>query len=220
MKHTECKDCELSNGDCGYHFKMDGKTNYDIASLSACDKYGNCEFFKSKAKPQGDLINREDLKKALHKFFDGKVIDEPTYILRDVFCYIDGAPAVDTTEQEEAAYNEGYAHGLETKIPQGGQVVPDMLQGWKYEERPQGDIFPMKIVAGKCPIEAGENCPLRPQGEWINESISFGCGDAECSKCHKKAEMIVKDNGWGYDYFSYNFCPNCGAKMQNGGAEV
>lgn len=65
MKHTECKDCEFSNGDCGYHFKMDGKTNFDIASLSACDKYGNCEFFKAKTKPQGDLISREALKKAL-----------------------------------------------------------------------------------------------------------------------------------------------------------
>lgn len=43
---------------------------------------------------QGDLINREDLKKALHNFFDGKVIDEPAYILRDVFCYIEGAPSV------------------------------------------------------------------------------------------------------------------------------
>lgn len=45
MKHTECKDCKLSNGDCGHHFKMDGVTNFDIASLSACDNYGNCEFF-------------------------------------------------------------------------------------------------------------------------------------------------------------------------------
>lgn len=41
-----------------------------------------------------DLISREELKKALHNFFDGKVIDESAYILRDVFCYIDGAPAV------------------------------------------------------------------------------------------------------------------------------
>ena len=40
------------------------------------------------------LIDAEALKKALHNFFDGKVIDEPTYILRDVFCCIDNAPAV------------------------------------------------------------------------------------------------------------------------------
>lgn len=57
MKHTECKDCELNNGDCGYHFVMDGVTNYDIASLSACDQYGNCEFFKSKAKPKLDYLS-------------------------------------------------------------------------------------------------------------------------------------------------------------------
>ena len=29
------------------------------------------------------------------------------------------------------------------------------------------NAFPMEIVAGKCPIEAGGNCPLRPQGEWV-----------------------------------------------------
>ena len=42
----------------------------------------------------GDLISREALKKALHNFFDGKVIDEPAYILRDVLCHIDSAPTV------------------------------------------------------------------------------------------------------------------------------
>lgn len=45
-----------------------------------------------------DLISREALKKALHNFFDGKVIDEPAYILRDVFCHIDGAPTVELDE--------------------------------------------------------------------------------------------------------------------------
>ena len=44
-----------------------------------------------------DLISREALKKALHNFFDGKIIDEPAYILRDVFCYIDNAPTVEPT---------------------------------------------------------------------------------------------------------------------------
>ena len=62
MKDTECKDCELSNSDCGHHFEMDGVTNYDIASLCACDRYGNCEFFKPKAdtkEKKDDLISRE-----------------------------------------------------------------------------------------------------------------------------------------------------------------
>lgn len=47
-----------------------------------------------------DLISRSELKKALHNFFDGKVIDEPTYILRDVFCHIDNAPTVELTEEQ------------------------------------------------------------------------------------------------------------------------
>jgi len=46
---------------------------------------------------KGDLISREALKKALHNFFEGKIIDEPTYILRDVFCHIDNAPTVEPT---------------------------------------------------------------------------------------------------------------------------
>ena len=71
MKHTECKDCELNNSDCGYHFKMDGVTNYDIVSLSACDKYGNCMFFKPKVNPKDYLISREALKE--HKFLTPQV---------------------------------------------------------------------------------------------------------------------------------------------------
>lgn len=64
MKHTECEDCKLRNGDCGHHFKMNGKTNYDIPSLSSCDRYGNCEFFQQKEKPKGDLVSRKALKEA------------------------------------------------------------------------------------------------------------------------------------------------------------
>lgn len=41
------------------------------------------------------LIDADKLKKTLHNFFDGKVIYEPAYILRDVFCYIDNAPTVE-----------------------------------------------------------------------------------------------------------------------------
>lgn len=45
---TECEYCKFKEGDCGYHHKSNGITNYDIASLSACDQYGNCMFFKRK----------------------------------------------------------------------------------------------------------------------------------------------------------------------------
>ena len=40
------------------------------------------------------LIDADALEVELHNFFDGKIIDEPAYILRDVFCYIDGAPTI------------------------------------------------------------------------------------------------------------------------------
>jgi len=72
----------------------------------------------------GDL---DALKEALHNFFDGKVIDEPAYILRDVFCYIDGAPTVEAfTEDDKAlAYCEGYVRGSHEAYirPQGEWVV-------------------------------------------------------------------------------------------------
>lgn len=50
MKHTKCKECELREGDCGHHFKMDGITDYDIPSQSACDQYDNCMFFQADLK--------------------------------------------------------------------------------------------------------------------------------------------------------------------------
>lgn len=101
MKHTECKDCELHNGDCGNHFEMDGTTNFDIASLSACDKYGNCMFFKLKANPSGDLISREDLKKHAQKLLVGESIN--TYFGINLYKMfeeiIDNAPTVEETEK-------------------------------------------------------------------------------------------------------------------------
>ena len=63
-------------------------------------------------KPRGDLISRDALKKAIHNFFDGKVIDEPAYILRDVFCYIDGAPTVEVRPQGEHEFIEILAQDM------------------------------------------------------------------------------------------------------------
>ena len=90
MKHTECKDCELSSGDCGYHFKMDGTTNYDIASLSACDKYGNCEFFKAKAKPESKHISREDIQQAINSGYNQAIKDITKYVQDEKKYYTDG----------------------------------------------------------------------------------------------------------------------------------
>lgn len=166
MKHTECKDCELSSGDCGYHFKIDGKVNYDIVALTACDKYGNCEFFKPKAKPQGDTISRSALKEKLNS----RVFPQDyatTLLLGTLNDIIDNVPAVDT------------------------YTIEDM-----QEVRENSLILGAKLAQ-------------RPEGEWIiSEYVDTRRGFiTKCSFC--KTDTI----GGG------NFCPNCGAKMQKGGAD-
>ena len=65
----------------------------------------------------------------------------------EVIMTIDNAPTVAVSCKDCDGYEAGYSAGL------------------KDTERPQGDIFPMDIVAGKCPIEVGGNCPLKSQGE-------------------------------------------------------
>lgn len=95
MKHTKCEDCKLRKGDCGYHAKKDnGQTNNNIASLSACDQYGNCMFFKPKEKLQGDLISREELKQ--HKF-----------LIPDIQ-FVGGRNNGKTIERITLAYNKGW----------------------------------------------------------------------------------------------------------------
>lgn len=73
-------------------------------------------------------------------------------------------------------------------------------------EDPQGDIFPMEIVAGKCPIEVGGNCPLKTQGEWKTGYTAKQKKVAVCNLCN-----CISFQG------KTNFCHNCGAKMQKGG---
>lgn len=81
-----------------------------------------------------DLISRSKLIKNILELPD----DTPTFFYsrcllerQKVLDLIDNAPAVDTTEQEEFAYNEGYAHGLETKRPQGEITNDDIQQAIK-----------------------------------------------------------------------------------------
>lgn len=132
MKHTECEECKLREGDCGHHFKMDwnGETNYDIPSLTACDRYGNCEFFKPKEKPQGDLISREELKK--HKF------TTPQYI------QLAGRRNGKTIKRITLAYQKGWNDSIDAIYDNAPTVTPDMAQVLAYEsgkanaERPTG----------------------------------------------------------------------------------
>jgi hypothetical protein len=52
----------------------------------------------------------------------------------------------------------------------------------------------MEIIAGKCPIEAGGNCPLRPQGKWIDYDNTF----YKCPEC---------------GYLLEKCCPQCQTKV-------
>ena len=117
MKHTECEDCKLRNGDCGYHFKMDGKTNYDIPSLTACDRYGNCEFFRQKEQPTGDLISREALKNSIG--LGG------LQLRMDILDLIDNAPTVEARPKGEwiFAYDDKADNSFVYKCSECGREV-------------------------------------------------------------------------------------------------
>lgn len=99
-----------------------------------------------------DLISREALKKAFaflmwkeHNPYETvKVCD----IVNQTLDFFDNAPTVVDCKNCDG-YEAGYSAGM------------------CDAEIPKDEIFPMKIVAGKCPIDANGDCPLRPQGEWI-----------------------------------------------------
>ena len=120
----------------------------------------------------GDL---DALKNTLHNFFDGKVIDEPAYILRDVFCLIDGAPelgyedgilSVENTTRRaielEEAYNNGWSEGFsegENERPQGEWIIhKDFYENCKYGCNRCGNLN--NILSNFCP-----NCGADMRGD-------------------------------------------------------
>ena len=78
----------------------------------------------------------------------------------------------------------------------------------KYREERDADAYETGFLQGHIEgyLKAEKNY-ARPQGEWIYTDNRWGLGDWECNKCHK------------YSNKDTNFCPNCGAEMQKGGAE-
>lgn len=122
MKHTKCEDCKLRKGDCGYHAKKDnGQTNNNIASLSACDQYGNCMFFKPKEKLQGDLISREELKQ--HKF-----------LIPDIQ-FVGGRNNGKTIERITLAYNKGWNAAIDAIYENAPAVPNEYMRGYEAAER-------------------------------------------------------------------------------------
>ena len=79
-----------------------------------------------------DLISRSELKKAIYKLYDETLDGIVKFGIEKAYEIIDNAPTIE--------------------IPNyGGQIVPDVLQCWKYEERPQGEWGKWVISEIRCP---------------------------------------------------------------------
>lgn len=62
-------------------------------------------------------------------------------------------------------------------------------------------------------IKALEQEPRK--GHWIDKQHLFDSCSAECSFCHKRSDGYIHDNGFSLECKYYDYCPNCGAKMEN-----
>lgn len=135
-----------------------------------------------------DLISRSELKKALHNFFDGKVVDEPTYILRDVFYYIDNAPTVETNilflcDHKKCGENFNCFECNHTSDIRHA-INFDLME------------FPRSVFVERA----------RPQDRWGKWSVS----EIQCPNC---LEYFQTDC---YSTEELNKCPICNAKMRGG----
>ena len=92
---------------------------------------------------------------------------------------------------EEIKIDEKWARGLKYSlkiIDNAPTVTPDKIQAIMSD-----------YLVYRCE-------PQRPQGEWIyNKEMSITCSLWNCSVCNR-----LNGND------SFNFCPNCGAKMKGG----
>lgn len=68
------------------------------------------------------------------------------------------------------------------------------------------------ITAGKCPIEAGGDCPLRPQGNWlITDAWPHKVYCSNCYETYAQADWEI----WKDGSLPRAFCPTCGAQMKS-----
>jgi DNA-directed RNA polymerase subunit RPC12/RpoP len=66
------------------------------------------------------------------------------------------------------------------------------------------------------PFDMAVKALERKHGEWLETSESIGweeVGCAECSVCGKT--LVLGDYTMDDIKFNYNYCPNCGAKMEH-----
>ena len=97
------------------------------------------------------------------------------------------------------------------------QPIPkphDRLMFWETARRiidsPRSKSQMLAVLDSVPPVETLE----RKHGEWLETSESIGweeVGCAECSVCGKT--LVLGDYTMDDIKFDYNYCPNCGARM-------
>lgn len=95
------------------------------------------------------------------------------------------------------------------------EAVYAIRNGISYEERPQVTVFAEN--ASKEEIEDFkkelEAVLKRPEGEWVGNAFD----EHHCNRCGHPA--LWEEEPDGYYEVQSRFCPNCGARMQEGDAE-
>lgn len=152
MRQTECKDCKLSDGDCGHHFVMDGITHYDIASLNCCDKYGGCEFFKAKENPKGDLISRKALIEAVEDMYEYAELGEVLDVIKDAPTVEPEKVVVANVTFDKDELDQIVRDRVIEPFKNGELVIKDERPHGKWEEDWQEDLDFMSRKGWKCPF--------------------------------------------------------------------
>ena len=169
-----------------------------------------------------DLISRSTLKEDLFLKFGNQL---PNGLLEE----IDKAPTVETktTYDVNRAYDRGYITAMNAYARPKGDLISrqeaidvleeqlDYLRSLNKNENPTAEgkwygVNWARNTIADLPYKQNE----RPKGEWLDEkfvAFHLTCNQCGCNLRRQKNEVFEGD-------FDYNFCPNCGAKME-GGAE-
>ena len=83
------------------------------------------------------------------------------------------------------------------------EIMNLYLDGMKGTPRPRSELYDIIDRIGEQPTINPEDC--KPHGRWISDE-----GDVlfHCSECETQIST-----SWDYDDLNWNYCPNCGAKM-------
>lgn len=130
--------------DLGYGIIIEGEDTSKIKQALSLARKTLTNGTPYEERPQGDLISREALKANMKKAEEQA--DTFEMLVEFYEQIIDNAPTVVVDCKNCDGYEAGYSAGV------------------RDTERPQGEIFPMELVAGKCPIDANGDCPLRTKG--------------------------------------------------------